>query len=86
MLCGCQGDRWPIRCLIVDEVERGFYKRGCFAPCLANLSATFFPSMFVWALTLRMAILWWEVFSIFVIWAIGGYVGGYIRRMGFSCG
>ena len=22
---GCQGDGWPIQCLIVDEVERGFY-------------------------------------------------------------
>lgn len=25
MLCGCCGDRWPIRCLMADEVERGFY-------------------------------------------------------------
>ena len=32
MLCGCHGDRWPIQCLMVDEVERGFYNAGflCF--------------------------------------------------------
>ena len=28
MLCGCQGDRWPIRWLVADEVERGFYNVG----------------------------------------------------------
>ena len=60
MLCGCQGDRWPIQCLMANEVEMGFYK--CCGvvinhiPCLANLLASSFPMMFVWPLNLRMVI------------------------------
>lgn len=30
MLCGCWGDRRPIRCLMANEVERGFYNAGLF--------------------------------------------------------
>ena len=30
MLCGCQGDRWLIWCLMADEVERGFNNAGLF--------------------------------------------------------
>ena len=52
------GDRWPIQCLITDEVERAFYNASCFPPCLAILSALSFLIMFVWALTLWMVILW----------------------------
>ena len=52
---------------MVNEVERGFYNAGLFGPCLANSSASLFPTMFVWALTLRMVILWWEVFSVYII-------------------
>lgn len=44
-------------CLITNEVVRGFYNAGCCAPCLAILSASSFPMMFVWALTLPMVIL-----------------------------
>ena len=61
------GNRWPIQCLMADKVERGFYNARLlrYAPCLANLLASSFPTMIVWALILRMVILWWEVFSIF---------------------
>lgn len=31
MLCGCGGDRWPIRCLMPNEVERGFHNAGLFS-------------------------------------------------------
>ena len=61
------GDRWSIRCLLTDEVERGSYNGGYFAPCLANLLALLFPTMSVWALTLQMMKLWWDVFNIFTI-------------------
>ena len=66
MLCGCWGDRQSIQCLMSNEVERSFYNAWLFCPCLANVLASLFPTMFVWALTLRMMILWWEVFSVFI--------------------
>jgi hypothetical protein len=40
--------------------------QGYSAPCLANLLASSFPMMIVWALILRMVILWWEFFSMFI--------------------
>ena len=30
MLCGCRGDTWPTWCLMVNEVEKGFYNAGLF--------------------------------------------------------
>jgi hypothetical protein len=30
MLCVCLGDRWPIQCMMVNEVERGIYNVGFF--------------------------------------------------------
>ena len=35
-----------------DEVEEDSTMRGCFALCLANLTALLFSTIFVWALTL----------------------------------
>ena len=40
---------------------------GFLAPCLANLLALSFQTMFEWALTLQMMTLLWEVFSVFTI-------------------
>lgn len=48
MLCGCRGNRWPIRCLMTDEVDMVFYNAGCSTLCLASLTASSFPMMFVW--------------------------------------
>jgi hypothetical protein len=78
MLCGCRGDRWPIRCLMANEVERGFYNAGLFS----SLFGQFFSLIIsndvcmgsVWALTLKMVILWWQVFSV---------LSGCIGRMNF---
>ena len=61
MLCGCWGDRWPMRW------KGAFARRVNYAPCLANLPTSSFPTMYVWALALQMVILWWGVFSIFII-------------------
>ena len=44
-------------CMLANEVERGFYNVGLFAPCLANLSTLSLPMMCVWASTLRMVVL-----------------------------
>ena len=41
--------------------------QSCSTPCLANFSTLSFPTMFVWAPTLRIVTLWWEVFSVFII-------------------
>ena len=59
MLCGCRRDRWPIRYMMANEVERVVTMWGCFAPCLANLLASSFPTTLVWALTSHMVILLW---------------------------
>ena len=37
MLCGCWRDRWPIRCLRADEVERGFYNASLFCSLFGQL-------------------------------------------------
>ena len=31
MLSRCQGDRWPIQCLMVNEVERDFHNAWLFS-------------------------------------------------------
>lgn len=41
--------------------------RGASVFFLANLSTSSLPSMFVYALTLQMVILWDEVFTVFMI-------------------
>ena len=61
--------------MMVNEVERGFYNAGCSAPCLANLLASSFLTILVWAPTLRMVILWWEFFLIlFTTWVMRSFL------------
>ena len=65
MLCGCCGDRWPIRCLMANEVRRGFYNVGLLCSSFGqfiNVTSSFI-TMFVWVLTLWMVILWWDIFE-----------------------
>ena len=39
------GDRKPIQCPMVDQVERVSTMWGCYAPCFANLSTLSFPTI-----------------------------------------
>ena len=32
MLRECRRDRWPLWCVMANEVESGFFNAGCFAP------------------------------------------------------
>ena len=51
-----------------NKVGGGVAKiRGASVFFLANLSTSSLPSMFVYALTLQMVILWDEVFTVFMI-------------------
>ena len=77
MLCGCRGidGQYGVRRPMGNVVERGFYNARLFHLCLANLLASSFPMMFVWALTLRMVILWWESLSIIVIYIMRSVYG-----------
>ena len=77
MLCGCQGDSWPMRW------EGTSTMRGCYALCLANLSASSFPTMCVWALILQMVILWWDFFSVFIVQLIKSIFGWLYWEDGF---
>jgi hypothetical protein len=87
MLCGCQGNRWPIWCLMGDEVKMGFYNAGIVLLLVWPIyQPHHFQWCLVWALTLLMVILWWEVLVyniLFRLWR--AYLGGYNERMGFLC-
>ena len=50
-----------------NKVGGGGHDTWGFCFFLANLSTSSLPSMFVYALTLQMVILWDEVFTVFMI-------------------
>jgi hypothetical protein len=66
-------------------VQRGFYNAGLFYSWFGQFINLVIPTMFMWALILRMVIFWWEVFNVFTIQAMRSLLGGYIERMGFFC-
>ena len=49
--CVISRDRWPIQCLLANEVEGVSTIWGCCTLCLAILLALLFPMMFAWDLS-----------------------------------
>jgi hypothetical protein len=64
MLCGCCGDRWPIRCLMDNEVEKGFHNAGLLCSLFGHfINLVISNNVCVgFDLTLWMVILWWDGF------------------------
>lgn len=61
-----------------------FRTHGGSTLCLASLYASLLR-MLVWALTLRMVMLWVELLIICMMWALRSLPGGYMEMRGFYC-
>ena len=72
---------------MTDGVDMVFYNAGCSTPCLASLTASSFPMMFVWGFDFADGNIVKVIFLAYLLFGLhGAYPCGYIGRMGFLCG